>query len=246
MHITAPTFISAALCRFCHSRKAPLQTGRNDVPLRAVPRTADVIAFAQSPCSISTMASPALPGLFFCFAACVLLVIVTVSAPIWNDVSFLNASVGGREIHFGVFGYTGSERRLGYEIDPAILGLNTDNLNTTTIRNLTYIMVLHPVAAGLAGLAVIFGLCGAAYSRVGTIFMSLAAALATICTLIVFVIDMVLWGIARNRIRDEGASANYGNANWMVAGALAALLLGFCSAALGSCGRFSRRRTEKV
>ncbi|KAF8758597.1 Pali protein [Rhizoctonia solani] len=172
------------------------------------------------------MASPALPGLFFCFAACVLLVIVTVSAPIWNDVSFLNASVGGREIHFGVFG--------------------TDNLNTTTIRNLTYIMVLHPVAAGLAGLAVIFGLCGAAYSRVGTIFMSLAAALATICTLIVFVIDMVLWGIARNRIRDEGASANYGNANWMVAGALAALLLGFCSAALGSCGRFSRRRTEKV
>ncbi|CAE6339881.1 unnamed protein product [Rhizoctonia solani] len=192
------------------------------------------------------MASPALPGLFFCFAACVLLVIVTVSAPIWNDVSFLNASVAGREIHFGVFGYTGSERRLGYEIDPAILGLNTDNLNTTTIRNLTYIMVLHPVAAGLAGLAVIFGLCGAAYSRVGTIFMSLAAALATICTLIVFVIDMVLWGIARNRIRDEGASANYGNANWMVAGALAALLLGFCSAALGSCGRFSRRRTEKV
>ncbi|CAE6416243.1 unnamed protein product [Rhizoctonia solani] len=102
------------------------------------------------------MASPALPGLFFCFAACVLLIIVTLSAPIWNDVSFLNASVGGREVHFGVFGYTGSARKLGYTIDPAILGLNSNNLNTKLIHNLTYVMVLHPVAAGLAGLAVIF------------------------------------------------------------------------------------------
>ncbi|CAE6437345.1 hypothetical protein ACGC1H_004426 [Rhizoctonia solani] len=192
------------------------------------------------------MASPALPGLFFCFAACVLLIIVTLSAPIWNDVSFLNASVGGREVHFGVFGYTGSAHKLGYTIDPAVLGLNSNNLNTKLIHNLTYVMVLHPVAAGLAGLAVIFGLCGAAYSRVGTIFMSLAAALATLCTLVVFVIDMVLWGIARNRIRDEGANANYGNANWMVAGALAALLLGFCSSVIGSCGRYRRRGTEKV
>ncbi|CAE6508611.1 unnamed protein product [Rhizoctonia solani] len=76
--------------------------------------------------------------------------------------------------------------------------------------------------------------------------MSLAAALATLCTLVVFVIDMVLWGIARNRIRDEGVNANYGNANWMVAGALAALLLGFCSSLIGSCGRYRRRGTEKV
>ncbi|KAB5596494.1 SUR7/pali family protein [Ceratobasidium theobromae] len=192
------------------------------------------------------MASPALPGLFFCFAACVLLVIVTVSAPIWNNVSFLNASFAGREIHFGVFGYTGSAHKLGYTIDPAILGINNDRLNTAVIKNLTYVLVLHPIAAGLAGLAVVFGLCGAASSRAGTIFMSLAAAIATVCTLVVFVIDMVLWGIARNRIRNEGAQANYGNANWMVAGALAALLLGFCASVIGSCGRYRRRGTEKV
>ncbi|KAF8609969.1 pali-domain-containing protein [Ceratobasidium sp. AG-I] len=192
------------------------------------------------------MASPAMPGLFFCFAACVLLVIVSVSSPIWDAVSFLNASIGGREVHFGVFGYTGSARKLGYTIDPSVLGINNDSLNTNVIHNLTYVMVLHPVAAGLAGLAVIFGLCGAAYSRVGTIFMSLAAALATLCTLVVFIIDMVLWGMARNRIRDQGAQANYGNANWMVVGALAALLLGFCSSVIGSCGNYRRRNTEKV
>ncbi|QRV85927.1 SUR7/Pali family protein [Ceratobasidium sp. AG-Ba] len=192
------------------------------------------------------MASPALPGLFFCFAAAVLLIIVTVSSPIWDAVYFLRASVGGREVHFGVFGYTGSGRHLGYQIDPSVLGINDDRLNTAVIHNLTYVMVLHPIAAGLAGLSVLFGLCGAAYSRVGTIFMTLAAALATLCTLVVFVIDMVLWGIARNRIRDEGASANYGNANWMVAGALAALLIGFCASAIGSCGSYRRRHTEKV
>lgn len=69
------------------------------------------------------MVSPAMPGLFFCFAACVLLVIVSVSSPIWDAVSFLDASFGGREVHFGVFGYTGSARKLGYTIDPSILGI---------------------------------------------------------------------------------------------------------------------------
>jgi hypothetical protein len=69
------------------------------------------------------MASPAIPGLFFCFAACVLLIIVSLSAPIWNDVSFLNASVDGREVHFGVFGYTGSAHKLGYTINPSILSI---------------------------------------------------------------------------------------------------------------------------
>jgi hypothetical protein len=73
--------------------------------------------------SLFNMASPALPGLFFCFVACVLLVIVTVSSPIWDAVSFLDASVGGREVHFGVFGYTGSARKLGYTIDPSVLGV---------------------------------------------------------------------------------------------------------------------------
>lgn len=38
----------------------------------------------------------------------------TISAPIWNPVSFLNTNIGGREIHFGVFGFTGSDKRLGY------------------------------------------------------------------------------------------------------------------------------------
>ena len=76
-------------------------------------------------------AGAAIPGLFFVFAAAVLLVFVrlafpsrslsyvystgqltqaSVSAPTWNSVSFLNTE----GIHFGVFGYTGSDTHVGY------------------------------------------------------------------------------------------------------------------------------------
>ena len=53
----------------------------------------------------------------------------------------------------------------------------------------------------------LFGLCGAAYHRSGTILMALTSLLAFLATLVAWVIDMVLWGIVRNRIRDTlGAS----------------------------------------
>lgn len=70
------------------------------------------------------MVSLVLPGLFFCLVACVLLVIVTVSTPLWDAVSFFDLSVGGREVHFGVFGYTGGERKLGYALDQSVLGFS--------------------------------------------------------------------------------------------------------------------------
>jgi len=47
------------------------------------------------------------------------------------------------------------------------------------------------VAAGLSGLAVLFGLCGAGYHRAGTVIMTLLAALATIVTLVAWVLSMV-------------------------------------------------------
>lgn len=72
--------------------------------------------------------------------------------------------------------------------------------------------------------------------------MALLASFATIVTLVIFVIDMVLWGIARNKIRDAGIPAQYGNANWLTVGALVALLLGACTGVCGSFGRYRRRR----
>jgi hypothetical protein len=127
------------------------------------------------------------------------------------------------------------------------------------------VLILHPIAALFALVACLFGLCGAGFSRIGTILMSLSAALATLVTLVVWVVDMSLWGIVRNRIRSHGppgSTANYGNANCqlpllkfdmntdsssspgLVLGALVALLLGFCTAAFGSCLPYNRRRAS--
>jgi len=193
------------------------------------------------------MPSPALPGLFCCFAAAVLLIFATVSGNVWDKVSFLDATAGGRTIHFGVFGYTGIGKKLGYDVIAAVPGVSEGNLRTSALHGLTAALILHPIAAFFALIACVFGLFGAGYSRIGTILMSLSAAMATLITLVVWIIDMSLWGIVRNRIRNHGppgATAQYGNANWLTLGALVALFLGFCTAAFGSCLPFRRRRTQ--
>jgi len=79
-------------------------------------------------------------------------------------------------------------------------------------------------------------------SRTCTILMSLSAFLALLAALVALAIDLALWIIVRNRIRDRGYEAELGNANWLTVGAVAALILGTCTAACGSCGRFATGR----
>lgn len=187
-------------------------------------------------------AGAALPGLFFCFAACVLLVFVSVSPPTWNSVYFLNAGTGAGRVRFGVFGYTGSSTSVGYYFPAPFNSYNDGRLSSSTIHNLTFTLILHPIAAGLSGLAVLFGICGAAYHRSGTVFMALVSGLAFLCTLVAWIIDMVLWGIVRNVLRDNGVSAQYGNANWLTIGALVSLFIGFFTGACGIFGSYRKRR----
>lgn len=157
---------------------------------------------------------------------------MSVSSPTWNSISFLNAN----QFSFGVFGYTGSKTQIGYYFPLP------GDINTGTLHNLTFVLILYPIAAGLSGLALLFGVCGAAYHRAGTVFMSLLAALAMLCTLVAWVISMSLFGIVRNRLRSIGIDANWGNANWLALGALVALLVGFCTAACGVFGHYRRSR----
>ncbi|KAG6337092.1 hypothetical protein ID866_2003 [Astraeus odoratus] len=178
-------------------------------------------------------ASGALPGLFLCFSAMVLLIFVSVSAPTWNSISFMDVG----DLSFGVFGYTGSKAHVGYSFPLSVPGTNSG-----VLHNLTYALILYPIAAGLAGISVLFGLCGAAYHRAGTVFMSLTAALALLCTLVVWVISTTLFGIERAKLRDYGIDATWGNATWIGLGALVALLLGFCTAACGVFGSYRRNR----
>ncbi|KAK7692654.1 hypothetical protein QCA50_004287 [Cerrena zonata] len=184
-------------------------------------------------------AGAAAPGLIFTFAATVLLIIASVSSPTWERISFLNTNANGGETHFGVFGFTGSDTHVGYFF-PGSIG--DSRLNGGLFHNFTRILVLIPVAAGLSGIALIFGLCGFAYHRAGTVFMTLVSALALLTTLVAWVIEMVLFGVARDHIRGNGFSAEFGNANWIVLGALVSLIIAFFTSACGIFGSYRNRR----
>ncbi|KAI0758355.1 hypothetical protein BC629DRAFT_1126250 [Irpex lacteus] len=175
-------------------------------------------------------AGAAVPGLFFVFAATVLLVFASVSAPTWNRISFLNAE----GLRFGVFGYTGSQTHVGYHFpDP----IGDGKINSGVLHNLTFTLILIPI-----GLAFLFGLCGAAYHRSGTVFMSLISALALLVTLVGWVLEMALFGIAHHRASERGVDVKWGNANWIVLGALASLFVGFVFATCGIFGSYRSRR----
>jgi hypothetical protein len=152
-------------------------------------------------------------------------------------VYFLRASDGGLSYHFGVFGYTGTKVHLGYRFP-----ITTSELSSGTIHNLTFTLILHPIAAGLSGLALLFGICGAGYHRSGTVFMTLGTALAAIVTFIAFILDMVLFSIARHEFRKFGWSSQYGNAIWLTLVAFFALLLAFCTSGFGIFGSYRRSR----
>lgn len=75
--------------------------------------------------------------------------------------------------------------------------------------------------------------------------MTILAGLATLCTLVAWIISMSLFGTVRDRLRSEGINANWGNANWLALGALVALLLGSCTAACGIFGHYRDRRSRR-
>ena len=99
-------------------------------------------------------------------------------------------------------------------------------------------------------MALAFGVFGvAAHSRVGTILMTLASALAFLVVAIAFTIDMILFNIIRSRIRSDapGNSAHLADATWLTLGALVALALGACAAGCASFGRYRYpQRSERI
>lgn len=72
--------------------------------------------------------------------------------------------------------------------------------------------------------------------------MTLISALAMLVTLVAWVLEMVLFGVARHHVRDHGDSANFGNANWLVLGAFLSLIFAFFGSACGIFGSYRTRR----
>lgn len=116
-------------------------------------------------------------------------------------------------------------------------------LDSKILHNLSCTLILHPITGALALLAMLMGLIAVcAASRFATILMGLLAILGSIVGLVIFVIDMVLWNVLKNRLHNNNYEAKLGNANWLTLGGVVALLLATCTSMCGACGRFATGR----
>jgi len=113
---------------------------------------------------------------------------------------------------------------------------------TRTTRSLTKAMVLHPIATGLNFIAFALAL-GAGV--VGSLLASLVAALAFLVTLVILIIDFVLFSIVKSNVNDDGTGAHafYASAAWTLLVSAICSLLGTIVVFLTCCsGRLHRRR----
>ncbi|KAG9122008.1 hypothetical protein FRC07_001792 [Ceratobasidium sp. 392] len=213
---------------------------------------------------------------FLVFAGFLLLLLVSLSIPIIHSISVLNiaaniqAGITGAGIsggvRFGLWGYCVSaitasflginrsqpgycsKSRLGYEVDNQVLqALGLDNLSDFITHGLTFVLVLHPIACGLAFLAFIFAIMLAFRpARLASVMALIFSVLAAIVATVAFAIDVALVTVARNKIADVSDNRlkiTYGAVPWMTLGAMVAL---WAATVAACCGIFvgGRRRRE--
>ncbi|KAL7409034.1 SUR7/PalI family-domain-containing protein [Mrakia frigida] len=174
------------------------------------------------------MRSPALPGAVISFLAFVLLLVCTVSTPIWKPVYFLKADVAVSSLgttlsgssRFGIWGhceggrtdsiiYSGSTTascspiKLGYSFDPEILGV--DVLSSSKAKRvmpaLTGALVLVVVSCALAFLTFITSMFSIfCASRFWEIMSFLWCLLAALIVWISWIINIILFSLVRKRL----------------------------------------------
>jgi uncharacterized membrane protein len=141
-----------------------------------------------------------------------------------------------------------SRKTLGYS--PAAVMNQVDNTQfsdyaTRTTRSLTKAMVLHPVSCGLNFIAFMLAL-GAGV--VGSLLASLVAAVAFIVTLVIMIIDFVLFSIVKSNIHDDGTGAHayYASAAWTILVSAICSLIGTIIVFFTCCSSRLHRRRDRV
>lgn len=97
-----------------------------------------------------------------------------------------------------------------------------------SLKILTRIMILHPIATGISFIAFLFAL-GAGF--IGSFLAAIVAVLAFLVTIVAMIIDFVLFGILKHHINDSsddqsGSHARYSVAIWTILAAAICLLIG--------------------
>lgn len=200
---------------------------------------------------------PATPGFIVTSVAAILLAVVSFSVPLIKSVYFLKASLTVENIDgtitFGTLGYcmtisgstSCSSAGVGYELDiNALVGDNSSlQIPTVVVKWLTYALVLHIVAFGLAGVAALFGLLAHVREMAMSCFSSCISGFGATVALIAFIFDIAIFFVAKSQMNSvSGGSASIGNAVWLT---LVAALLLFFSGCFYGIGRCCIRRRGK-
>lgn len=193
---------------------------------------------------------PATPGFLITLVATILLAVVSFSVPLIKSVYFLKASLAAEGtngyITFGTLGYCStisgnvscSSAAVGYELNiNALVGDDTAlQIPTIVVKWLTYALVLHIVAFGLAGVAAIFGLLAHIREMAMTCFSSCITGFAATVALTAFIFDLAIFFVAKSRMNSvSGGSASIGNAVWLTLCAWILLFLSGCFYGIGRC-----------
>jgi len=188
------------------------------------------------------------------FVAMVLTIVVDISAPVVNDLSFAKVNLrGDATAKFGVFGYcsqgltgdeTCSNSRIGYNPAAVLEDVGSGDIGYTRTESaeaLTRALILHPI--GTVVLFFTFLLSLVSGSAIVGILATLASGIAFILNTVAVVVDFVIVSLLRNKVRRNGGELDYGVAIWIALVAAALTLLGTILMLVTCCsGRRSRRR----
>jgi len=184
-------------------------------------------------------------GTFLLFVSAILLLITTISAPVVGDIAILKVTLTNKSdarhssVTFGTFGHCVLDvapaqtdqdycykKVIGY--NPASIMEEIDqtsysSASVDTSKALTRVMILHPIACGLAFIAFLLalgsGICGA-------LLASFVSAITFIITIVVMACDFVAFGIIKNKVNNDGSGSHafYSVGMWTI---LAAMILLF-------------------
>jgi len=121
-----------------------------------------------------------------------------------------------------------SGKHIGYNPANIMAGIDHTTFNTAstdTTKALTRVMILHPVACGLAFIAFLMAL-GAGFC--GAIFAAMVSAVTWLITLVAMACDFALFGIIKNHINKDGSGSHayYSVGMWTILAAMICLFFG--------------------
>ncbi|WWC60403.1 uncharacterized protein I303_102975 [Kwoniella dejecticola CBS 10117] len=216
------------------------------------------------------LARAAFPAFFLTLGGFILFLLVTLSVPIIQTIYLLqvrfdrSGTAGSTSLgaNAGVFGlcYQGGQAsflgfdyssnaactdpHVGYTFDETFLGLDNSGLSRAVIKGLAGSLILNAIAAGFAGLSLIWSFfawfCS---SRGWEIFTFISLFFSVLSGWLAWALDLALALVARHRIEDASndvLDARIGNGVWLALGGVVALTLALCFAGCGMFGRYGK------